>query len=237
MKLALCTGLVGLSFLAPPASAATRYAARSEVPILSEARADGHEIGRISLGAKVETSGRTRGFAEVTVDGKKGFVRERWLSKAPLSANAVCKLGRAALAKENLSAAVVYLRAAFDANTKNRACMEALAQAYRSRNQLNDETAVRAKLRLLERWMVGAWCDAAQRLVLALTEDGSYTFKGGEASIGSGKYDLRADELHLIDEGGAPRSLVLYVKRRGNFRILVARSADELQRDFCPVTQ
>src|SRR5258706_3232015 len=102
MKLGLLGGLVGVALLASPAWAETRFVARAEVPLWPEPRADSAEVGRLGLGAKVETLEKKRGFTEVTAEGRKGWLRTRWLSEKPLSEKRACNFGKDALAKQDL---------------------------------------------------------------------------------------------------------------------------------------
>lgn len=238
MKLGM--GLVGLCGLWTASAAwamGTFYVARAEAPVVSAPNEAGAAVGRLSLGAKLETGEKRRGFLEITFEGKQAWVRASALSKKAPSDRALCARGRRALSVNNLTAAVLYLRSAADAGTKRRECLAALADAYRRRAQLDDEATVRARIRRLDRWLPGTWCDASQRLVLALGDDGRYSFKSGETVIGGGKYELRQEELLLDDDGAANRKSALTVTKRGLGRILITANASELQRDFCQAPQ
>ena len=227
------SSLVLWAALSGAALAETRFVQRLEAPIRAQPTGSGMEVARLQLGAKVEAGERKKSWRSVTVDGKTGWMHRSQLGTAAPSDRAVCRQGKQALARQNMTAALTFLRFAFDRGTKNRGCLEALATAYRVRGMKADEDLVRAKIRLLENWMAGAWCDVSQRLVLKLGDDGRFDFRAGDQAFGAGKYDLRTDELHLGDDRGRANDLVFFVKKRGSGRILVSLSADELQRDFC----
>jgi hypothetical protein len=233
MKLfhSLCAAAVALA--ATGAAAAPRYVNRIEVSVMAEPRGNANEVGKLALGAKVEAGERKKRWIAVTFDGKPGWVPTGALSKKPLTERWLCARGQAALTKDNLTAAIIYLRGPFDAGTKRRDCLESLASAYRRRGQSSDEASVRARIRRLENWLVGSWCDTAQRLALKLGDDGRFDFRAGTEALGTGKYDLRDDEVVLEDDRGPARNLTLFVRKRGHGRILVSRSAEELLPQFC----
>lgn len=222
---------------APSWAMGTLYVTRAEAPVVSEPNAKSAEVGRLSLGAKLETGEKVRGFIEITFDGKKAWVRKGALGRKAPGDRSLCASGRRALSASNLTAAVIYLRAAADAGTKRRDCLQALADTYHRRSQLSDEAVIRARIRGLEQWMPGKWCDANQRLTLTLGDDGRFSYKTEIATLGAGTYDLKEDEVLLAGEGPNPYQTTLFVKKRGLGHVLITVGAVELQRDFCADVQ
>lgn len=237
MRLGFALGSVVLCSLLGEAAAETRYVQRLEASVRAQPSGTAGELARLALGTKVEVGERKKQWWPVTVDGKPGWMHRSALSASAPSKSAVCRQGRRALAQQNLNAAISFLRYAYDQGTKDRVCLESLARAYRARGAKADEDLVRARVRTLESWLLGTWCDVGQRLVLKLGEDGRFDFKAGDQPFGAGQFDLRPEELHLRDDRRAIAPLVFFVKKRGSGRILVSLSADELQRDFCPGAQ
>jgi hypothetical protein len=221
-----------LAALAADARAETLTVTRAEVVARGEPRRGAPEVGRLTLGTKVEVTARRKRWRQVKIEEKAGWVTRGALAREMPSAARLCARGRSALSRGSLAFAVSYLRAAADRGTKDRACLEALAQAYRARGQSAEEAEAKARIRALDEWLVGTWCDAAQKIVLQLAADGTYDLKSDGRAVGKGRHELRGDELHL--GGDRTGELVLYVRKRGVGRVLVARSTEELQRDFCP---
>jgi hypothetical protein len=220
---------------AGPAFAQAWYANQPEVVARAEPAAQAPELGRLALGASAEVVGRERRWLKVKLEGgKEGWVPKQSMSRKALSEGWLCGRGRAALSQGNLARAVVYLDLAVAKGTKSRPCLEALAQAQRARGDRAQEEAAQAKIRALEGWLVGRWCDSAQKILLTLSEDGKYTLQSDGRSVGLGKYELRDDELGLVDDRGRAGDLSLFVRKRGLGKVLVARSTEELQRVFCP---
>jgi hypothetical protein len=226
--------VVVLALGAAPALAESRHVVRLGASARSAPEHGAAEVAPLALGAAVEVLERQGRWYKVKLpEDKQGWVHRRYLGKNPLSEGRLCARGRDLLARGNLGGAVTYLRAAMDRGTKSQPCLAALAQAYRARDQKTEEEEVRARLRKLERWLLGRWCDHAQRISLTLGEDGSYALTTEGREVGAGRYDLRNDELHLDDKTSRDRDLVLFARKRGLGRILVSRSTEELQRDFC----
>jgi uncharacterized protein YgiM (DUF1202 family) len=220
---------------AGPAFAGSWYVAQPEIVARKTPAAQAAEVGRLALGAAAEVLARERHWLKVRLEGgKEGWVPRRAMSPKALTEGWLCGRGRAALSQGNFARAAAYLELAVARGTKSRSCLEALGQAQRARGERAQEEAALARIRALERWLHGRWCDAAQKIALVLTEDGKYTLQSDGRAVGLGRYELSDDELRLSDDRGRAGDLSLYVRTRGREKVLVARSTEELQRIFCP---
>jgi hypothetical protein len=229
--------VTSLALLSTTATGDRWYVTRAEAIARAEPSGESAEVTRLPVGAGVDVAGRKGRWIKVRLaEGKSGWLLRSQVGRRMPSRRQLCARGRSQASAGHLANAVAYLKLAMDRGTRDRPCLEALALAYRARGQGAEEAAVRARIRRIESWAVGLWCNALQTIELSLSEDGSYTLKNGGKLVGGGKYELHADELHLLPDTRAP-TLRLILKKRGLGNVLVAQSTDELLRDFCPPVQ
>ncbi|MBI3073637.1 MAG: SH3 domain-containing protein [Deltaproteobacteria bacterium] len=219
--------------------------ARKERPVLVVVESDAvmrlkpdsnaASVKTLALGTEVKKKGQRGRWMRVDADGSEGWLPREHVAPRTSAGASLYDRGMKLLHGDANIKAMAYLEAATRAAPTDRRVFVALLAAYDSAGKKAEAEGVKERLKAIDRWLHGTWCDGAQRAFIIFWPSGDYYFRLERSSniANRGRYTLRDGEILLVDADNIARNTTIRFVDREVGRTLIDRSQNEYLRVLC----